>query len=94
MNRVIDWFARNGVAANLLMLTIVVGGLITALFGLKQEVFPEFELDRITVSAVYLGAAPEEVEEGVCIRIEEEIHDIEGVKRVTSSALKLRSALR
>ena len=50
---------------------------------IRQEVFPEFSLDLITVSMVYLGAAPQEVEEGVCLRIEEAIQGLEGVKKVT-----------
>jgi multidrug efflux pump subunit AcrB len=62
MNRAIEWFARNGVAANLIMMLIMAGGLLTV-FNLKQEVLPEFSLDMITVSIDYLGAAPEEVEE-------------------------------
>ncbi len=81
----IDWFARNGVAANLMMALIVFGGLLT-IVTIKQEVFPEFSLDRITISVPYLGAAPEEVEEAVCIRVEEEIQDLDGVKEITCSA--------
>ena len=89
MNRIVTWFVRNGVAANLIWITIFVGGAIvlTPGFGkLKMEVFPEFPLDLITISVEYLGAAPEEVEEAVCVRIEEEIHSLEGIKRLTSVA--------
>ena len=53
---------------------------------ITKEVFPEFNLDLITVSVRYLGAAPEEVEEGVTVRVEEAIQDIEGIKRITSTA--------
>ena len=53
-----------------------------------MELFPEFALDMITVTVPYPGAAPEEVEEGVCMRIEEEVHAINGVKRVTSTAVE------
>jgi len=81
----INWFVRNPVAANLLMLLIIAGGLLTVT-SVKQEVFPEFELDLITVSVEYRGAAPTEVEEGVCVRIEEAIQGLDGVKRVTSNA--------
>ncbi len=87
MNRAIAWFAENSVSANLLMFLILGGGLWTAM-SLKQEIFPEFSSDLITVSVVYLGAAPEEVEEGVCIRIEEEIQSLEGIKRITSTAVE------
>ncbi len=85
MNRVIEWFAKNSVAANLLMIMILAAGLLTAP-RIKQEVFPEFALDIITVSVVYRGAAPEEVEEGVCVRVEEAIQGLEGIKRITSTA--------
>ncbi|MHC4943657.1 MAG: efflux RND transporter permease subunit [Planctomycetota bacterium] len=85
MKGAIDWFARNSVAANLLMLLIMAGGAITV-FTIEQEVFPEFSLDMITVTVEYLGAAPEEVEEGVCVRIEEEIQGLEGIKEITSTA--------
>ena len=85
MNRAIDWFAHNSVAANLLMIFILASGLLTV-FTLKQEVFPEFSLDLIAIDVSYLGAAPEEVEEGVSVRIEEAIQGIDGVKRITSTA--------
>ena len=61
------------------------GGLISA-FTVKREVFPEFDLDIITVTVPYLGAAPEEVEEGVCVRVEEAIQGLDGIKRITSTA--------
>ncbi len=82
---VIGWFANNGVAANLLMLAIVVAGAVT-LIGIKQEVFPEFSSDMVTVRVLYPGAAPEEVEEGVVIRVEEQIQDLEGIKEIRSTA--------
>lgn len=85
MKKLIAWFAGNGVAANLLMFIVVLGGIITAP-GIKQEVFPEFSTDRVRVSVPYPGASPEEVEETINIRIEEKIAGLEGVKRITSSA--------
>ena len=85
MKGLIDWFIDNKVAANLLMLFILVGGSITVI-GMKQEVFPNVDPDMITVSVIYPGATPEEIEEGICIKIEEEVEGLDGVKRVTSSA--------
>lgn len=85
MIKIIEWFAKNPIAANLVLLLIIVGGLLT-MSGIKQEVFPEIASDLITVSVPYLGAAPEEVEEAVCVRIEEEIQSLEGIKRITSRA--------
>ena len=85
MSRIIEWFARNPVAANLLAVLIVVSGLLTVGF-IRQEVFPEFSSDMISVAVVYPGAAPEEVEEGICVRIEEAIQSLDGIKKVTSTA--------
>ena len=81
----IAWFARNPVAANLMMVFIMVSGLI-ATGTVKEEVFPEVELDRISIQVPYLGAAPEEVEEGVVIRIEEAIQGVDGIKEIQSTA--------
>lgn len=87
MNRIIEWFADNHVAANLLMIFIMLAGVITAL-SIKQEVFPQVDLDMVTVRVPYLGASPEEVEEGVLLRVEEAIQGIEGIKRINSSAVE------
>ncbi|MEM7002618.1 MAG: efflux RND transporter permease subunit, partial [Pseudomonadota bacterium] len=81
----IAWFTRNGVAANLMMAIIIVGGLLS-LTVVKKELFPLFTLDLISVRVLYLGAAPEEVERGICMRIEEKIQDLEGIKKMTSIA--------
>ncbi len=85
MKGILSWFVRNPVAANLLLLLIAAGGFITV-SGIKQEVFPELASDLINVSVVYPGAAPEEVERGVCIPIEEEIQSLDGIKRISSRA--------
>ena len=85
MHRILEWFAKNPVAANLAMVLIVAAGLLT-LPGIKQEVFPEVASDLINISVPYLGAAPEEVEEAICVRIEEEVQSLEGIKRITSRA--------
>ena len=85
MKGAIEWFARNPVAANLLMVLIVAAGFVTA-FAIKKEVFPEFDLDQINITVLYLGASPAEVEEAVCVRIEEAIQGIDGIKKVTSTA--------
>ncbi|MGB5817581.1 MAG: efflux RND transporter permease subunit [Thermoanaerobaculia bacterium] len=85
MKGIIAWFADNGVAANLIMILIIVGGVVT-LLGIKQEVFPEFSADVISVRVLYPGAAPEEVEEGVVVRIEEAIQDLEGIDKISSTA--------
>ena len=85
MNGMIAWFARNSVAANLLMVFIIVCGLIAS-FSVNSEPHPEVSLDRINIEVAYLGAAPEEVEQGVCVRVEEAIQGLEGIEQVTSTA--------
>ena len=85
MNTVVAWFASNRVAANLLMAVIVGAGLL-ALPDIREEVIPELDPEIISVMVPYLGAAPEEVEEGVCARIEEAVASLTGVKKITSTA--------
>ncbi|MBN1239641.1 MAG: efflux RND transporter permease subunit, partial [Gammaproteobacteria bacterium] len=85
MRNIIAWFVDNPVAANLLMAVLVVGGLIS-LGNLRQEEFPEVDLEVVTVSVPYLGATPEEAEQGVCIRIEEALEGTENVFKMTSTA--------
>ena len=67
MKSVIAWFANNHVAANLLMGLIILAGMVT-LPRMPMKAFPDIDIPMISVSVVYLGAAPEEVEEGVCVR--------------------------
>ncbi len=81
----IAWMARNHVAANLIMLVIVVGGFIAST-QVKQEVFPEFAIDIVVASVHYPGASPAEVEQGVILSIEDRVRGIDGVKKVTATA--------
>jgi len=83
---VIAWFARNSVAANLLMVFIVAWGLSTIATRLPLEVFPAFELEQVNVGVAFRGATPVEVEEGITIPVEEALEGLAGVKRVTSTA--------
>ncbi len=85
MNGAIGWLARNPVAANLLMVLIVAAGLV-GVGAVTEEVFPELDLRRIQIEMPYLGAAPEEVESGVVIRIEEAVQNISGVQQIVSTA--------
>ncbi|MFO7654823.1 MAG: efflux RND transporter permease subunit [Candidatus Krumholzibacteriia bacterium] len=83
----IRWFSRNHVAANLLMATILVFGAMSAL-TIKQEVFPDTDLDIVSIQVPYLGGTPAEVEESVNVRVEEQIQGIDGVKKITSTAVE------
>ncbi|WP_163933302.1 efflux RND transporter permease subunit [Paraferrimonas sp. SM1919] len=77
----IAWFARNSVAANLLMLIIIIGGLVSA-NGIRKQFFPQVEINWIQFSAQYPGAAPQEVEEGITMKVEEALESIQGLQRV------------
>lgn len=85
MNGAIAWFARNSVAANVMMALLIAGGLIT-LPQIKREVFPSIELDVISVSVEYPGAAPAEVERAICLRVEQALQGLQGIKSLRSSA--------
>ncbi|MFB1000505.1 MAG: efflux RND transporter permease subunit, partial [Colwellia sp.] len=77
----IAWFARNSVAANLLMVFILVGGIFT-ISTINKQMFPQINVNWISYSAPYPGAAPQEVEEGITIKIEEALETVQGLKRV------------
>ena len=83
----IRWFANNSVAANLLMIMLLVGGGLS-LITTNQEEFPMFEIPVVRVGVPYLGAAPVEVEKSVCIRIEEAIEGVEGIDRTGGAAVE------
>ena len=77
----IAWFARNPVAANLLMIIILIGGLLTA-GTIRKQFFPAVETNWLSFSAGYPGAAPQEVEEGITIKVEEALESVQGLRRV------------
>lgn len=89
MKAIIAWFVHNPVAANLLMLILIVGGLAT-LPNIYQEEFPNVDTNIVQVSVPYLGAAPAEVEESVCIRIEEAINGTQDIDKINSTAYEGR----
>ncbi|PAJ74085.1 acriflavine resistance protein B [Pseudoalteromonas sp. NBT06-2] len=80
----IAWFARNHVAANLLMITIIFSGLFSLLTQIPLEVFPSIETDKISIKVSLRGSTPEDVEQGVAIRIEEAVQDLEGIEKISS----------
>ena len=81
----IAWMAGRSVTANLLMLVLLIGGLIMGQH-IRKDVFPDFELDLVTISISYPGASPEEVERGAILAVEEAIQGIEGIKEITATA--------
>ncbi|MDG1945396.1 MAG: efflux RND transporter permease subunit [Halioglobus sp.] len=84
---IIAWFAYNPVAANLLMLIIIVVGIGSA-FNIQRAMFPSLDIKIVFIDMAYPGAAPEEVEQGVVLKIEEAINDIDGIKRVESDSFE------
>jgi multidrug efflux pump subunit AcrB len=82
---IIAWFTHNNVAANLLMVFILVGGYFSYQ-DINKKMFPEFNPNSIQVVVPHLGAAPEEVEQSVILKVEESLEDIEGIKRITATA--------
>jgi len=85
MNGMISWMARNGVAANLLMVFMLVAG-ITSFFQITVMLFPEQDENVITISVMYPGASPAEVEESIIRRIEENVESVEEILDITSVA--------
>ncbi|MCP3964927.1 MAG: efflux RND transporter permease subunit [Lentisphaerae bacterium] len=85
MKNLIRSFLKNPVLANMLMLIILVGGTFGAM-SMSRELFPKFSLDAVSVSVSYPGADPEETEEAICLKLEEAIDGIEGVKEISTTA--------
>jgi len=77
------WMASHPVAANLIMLTFIIGGLMM-IPHMRQEVFPSFDIDSVTVSVAYPGASPEEIEEGIVLSIEEAVNGLDGIDEIKS----------
>lgn len=86
MNKLIEWFARNGVAANLLMVAIVGAGVYSGLSKIVLQEFPDYPSRTITIAIDYRGATPTEIEEAIVTRVEEAVYDLEGLKEMESRA--------
>ena len=85
MKHILSWWAGNKVAANLLMVIILISGLL-AFFMNKREINPYVEVPGASVGVVWIGASPQDVEEQIVTRLEEAVADIEGVDKLWSSA--------
>ncbi|MFQ5604600.1 MAG: efflux RND transporter permease subunit, partial [bacterium] len=83
MRKIIAFFIRYLVWSNVLMFSTLGFGLL-GFMQLKYSIFPEMPADIITIQLAYPGASPQEVEEGVVLKIEENLDGLEGIDRVTS----------
>jgi len=85
MKAAVAWAIRQSPAMNTIMVAVLVVGVFAGI-TLRREEFPQFELEIVLVSVPYPGASPEEVESGICQKIEEAVRSVDGVKKVTSVA--------
>lgn len=85
MPALIRWFVHNPVAANLLMWVLLITGTFT-LFSVYREEFPNLSTDIVSVTVPYLGASPAEIEESICIRVEEAIEGTPNIKKILTTA--------
>ena len=91
---IVAWFVKNPVAANILMVSIIVFGLYAVYKRIPLETFPSFEQDVVNITVSYPGATPQEVEEGISIRIEDAIGDLPGIERIYSDSSESRALVR
>jgi len=82
---ILAWFARNHVAANLLMIAVICTGLLVAR-NIRQEIYPTFTLDAVEIEMEYRGASPEEVEQSIILPIESELRTMEIIRKITATA--------
>ena len=85
MRSIVSWTVRNMPAMNTLVISILLVGALS-FASMRREVFPEFDLEIVLVTVPYPGATPEEVEEGICQKVEEACRSVTGIKKITSVA--------
>ena len=85
MKSLIRILLKNPVFVNMIMFMVLAGGIVGA-FSMSREMFPRFDLDMVSVSVTYSGTDPAEIEESICLKLEEAIDGIEGIKEIQTSA--------
>ncbi|MEP3209259.1 MAG: efflux RND transporter permease subunit [Maribacter sp.] len=85
MRKVIEYFIKYHVAVNVIIIAFAVFGIVGAK-SLKSSFFPLTESKNISIAITYPGASPQEVEEGIVLKIEDNLKGLEGVDRVTSTS--------
>ncbi|WP_413282557.1 efflux RND transporter permease subunit [Vibrio sp. MA40-2] len=82
---IIGWFARNSVAANLLLIATIVMG-VFSLNEIRKEAFPSLAPDKVTIAVTYDSGDPEQAEKGIAIKIEEALESLAGIDTITSTS--------
>jgi len=85
MRKLITWFVKNPVAANLMMLTMFVAG-VFGYFSLEREFIPQTTINSISINVSWPGASPRDVEEQLVVRIEEAVDGLDGIEYIESTA--------
>jgi multidrug efflux pump subunit AcrB len=93
MRAVITWAIRNTPSMNTLMVAVLVLG-VACMLKLRRERYPEYRPDEISISVSYPGASPSETEQAICLRVEEAIRSIVGIRKIVSSAQEGRGSVR
>ena len=83
MNGPVTWFIKNPIAGNLLMVLLIIGG-FASIPKLDKQFFPTPEINQIEIRMEFRGASPSEVEEQISVRIEEAVHDLNGIEELRS----------
>lgn len=91
MKNLIRWFAENHVAANLMMITILIGGILATpglspISSLSRQLFPVISPGIYEIAIPYRGGGPQEIEDRILVPVEEALYDIEGIDRIISRA--------
>ncbi|MCP4752352.1 MAG: efflux RND transporter permease subunit, partial [Proteobacteria bacterium] len=84
--RPIVWMTKNPVTANLIMFFFLLGGAFIILTQIRQEIFPNFERDRVRITVAYPKASPDEIEQGIILAVEEGVRGLDGIKKTTSTS--------
>ncbi|WP_440876021.1 efflux RND transporter permease subunit [Thalassotalea sp. PLHSN55] len=93
MKKLVTWWIKNPIAANLAMVSLIVAGLVSYFERIEKEPFPITQMPIMTVTMKWLGAGPRDIEDQVIVRFEDAIKNVEGIKSVTSRALEGRAVI-
>ncbi|MEM6297783.1 MAG: efflux RND transporter permease subunit [Bacteroidota bacterium] len=93
MRKVVEFFVKFPIWANAILVTLVLFGVISYAFRMKKAFFPERDPGRLYVAVAQPGASPEEMEEGVTLKVEEALQGIEGIDEITSISTENASSI-